>query len=435
MTRLAVLSTGQQLGGAAIGIAFVLIVIYGGFLSSRINPADLAQFQDGASLFDKAREPDVWKYFYRPLQEGGTIVRPFYVLSIRLTETVLGTSAFAHHVTSLGFVWINAVLVFAVSRRLAGAETAALATALFATHYVNRGDVFFVNNQGGVLISIAVLAALLAFMRGIEDGRRRWTALAIASLTLGFFAEESAVVFPLLAAAYMRIFRSASWRTVLLTTAPYWVLDVVLLGYRAWVLGEVVGGYSSQLQGLGPGELVIVAVVNWTNGVFNDFWVWTFPNPLSLEGRWRESRLFAGSLGQGFSDVPKLIRLGLRFVVELSVAALALVTTAAVAMRLGRDERRRLVPLVCFSVVWIIVNTLPFFAQGGPRYSTLPSQGAALVVAACVLAAARHRADPRVVWWYRACLTAVLILVVHSIFRILSAPEYLDINLGGFLGH
>ncbi len=127
---------------------------------------------------------------------------PLTWISHMLDWQLYGEAAGGHHLTSVFWHAINAILAFFVFRRLTGAEwTSALAAALFAWHPLRVESVAWITERKDVMSGTFFLLTLWAYAAYAErrrDNRRAWPAYA---LTLGLFlgglmAKPSLVTLP-----------------------------------------------------------------------------------------------------------------------------------------------------------------------------------------------------------------------------------------------
>ncbi|MCX5662688.1 MAG: tetratricopeptide repeat protein [Planctomycetota bacterium] len=110
-----------------------------------------------------------------------------------------GRPAFVFHMTNLALHTLNAVLVFAVLRRMTGAAwRAALAAAVFAVHPLRVESVAWVAERKDVLSACFGLLAMLAYVRYTRTRRWREYALVAAMFALSLLSKPMLVTLPLL---------------------------------------------------------------------------------------------------------------------------------------------------------------------------------------------------------------------------------------------
>lgn len=83
-----------------------------------------------------------------------------------------------------------------------------LGSMLFALHPLATESVTYVNSRSGLLAALFGMAALLAFLRSLDDGRRHGRSLRVVSVLLMLLAmgsKEFAAVFPILMVGYLAL--------------------------------------------------------------------------------------------------------------------------------------------------------------------------------------------------------------------------------------
>ncbi len=114
---------------------------------------------------------------------------PLTWLSHMLDWQLYGASATGHHLTSVLWHALNAVLAFQVLRRLTGAFwTSAFAAALFAWHPLRVESVVWITERKDVMSGCFFLLTLWAYAAYAERRRERQPAAGPYLLTLGLFA-------------------------------------------------------------------------------------------------------------------------------------------------------------------------------------------------------------------------------------------------------
>lgn len=144
--------------------------------------------------------------------------QPLTWVSYALDYLVWGMNPRGYHLTNIAIHAVNAVLVFALVRRLmlcAGAWRggmgtdgsfwpALLASALWAVHPLRVESVAWVTERRDVLSTLFLLGAMLAYLRGVEPGRLpvrswAWQALAAGLLLLSLLSKAWGMTFFVLA--------------------------------------------------------------------------------------------------------------------------------------------------------------------------------------------------------------------------------------------
>ncbi|MFO0869570.1 MAG: tetratricopeptide repeat protein [Pirellulales bacterium] len=133
-----------------------------------------------------------------------------------------------YHLTNIAIHLVAAVALFGLARgtlaRLAGRVRlpqspdllAAAIAALWLVHPLQTASVTYVIQRFESLMGMLCLFGLYALMKSAARGRRwGWQALSLLAIMAAGHTKEIAVVFPVVAAAYDRIFLADSWRAVL----------------------------------------------------------------------------------------------------------------------------------------------------------------------------------------------------------------------------
>jgi protein O-mannosyl-transferase len=154
------------------------------------------------------------------------ISRPLVNLSFAIDRAIWGTAPFGFHLTSLLLHLLNIALVFVLVERLAEDSMSAQATSihrndgerhrrplrteivaaacawLFAVHPMMTEAVGYISGRSDVLAATFLLIAFAAARRWAFGGRGRWLFVSIAMWMMAIVSKETALVFPLLLAAY-----------------------------------------------------------------------------------------------------------------------------------------------------------------------------------------------------------------------------------------
>jgi hypothetical protein len=145
-----------------------------------------------------------WRFLFQaywPPDRGAALYRPLTVLGFAIQWALGGGGAFVYHLVSLFlFAAVSAlVAVFALALGL-GRRPALLAGVLFAVHPVHVEAVANVVGQSELLAALAVLAAMVSYIRGRRRGRlTTLESVAVAGLYgAGCLSKEHAMVLPAL---------------------------------------------------------------------------------------------------------------------------------------------------------------------------------------------------------------------------------------------
>ena len=195
--------------------------------------------------------------FVRPLMHGSAFTenalfyRPIVSLSYAVDYAIWGTVPFGYHLTDLLLHAGATLLVFLLSREVAGGDLAVggVAALLFGLHPLTVEVVPTPARRQDVLATVFVLLSLLLFIRGVRDRRRPLLVAAAVAYLLALGSKETAAVLAPLAAIWyvahsyrrdvdLRAFFTRGVEAFL----PLVVATIGYLAVRIAVLGGV-GGY------------------------------------------------------------------------------------------------------------------------------------------------------------------------------------------------
>lgn len=193
-----------------------------------------------------------------PSLEVNNFYRPMVILSHKLDYSIWKLNPFGYHLTSLLIHISVSVLVFFLVRLLTGGKqvTAWLSAVVFTTHPIN----FLIKNTAQRTDTMAALfltLSLLLFLKNISGrlNKRFLLTASIVSYVLAFFSKETAIILPFLILTYLIIFSNETLPAVRAINAmkkatPYFIVTLILVTWRAYVLKGVIGGYSNVKHGV-----------------------------------------------------------------------------------------------------------------------------------------------------------------------------------------
>jgi protein O-mannosyl-transferase len=193
------LRSSRRLGdrAALLVVALVVLLVWGRTLSFPLLWDDRNLIVENpylrlSSLPGLAFREDFWQLTNSPKASG--MYRPLVLLSYWLEFGIWRLNPLGYHLSGLLLHLTNALLTFALARRIGLTTWAALLTALlFAVHPVQLEAVANVASRPDLLATALVLVASVGWL---SHGWQRW--LAPAWLALGMWCKESALVGPLL---------------------------------------------------------------------------------------------------------------------------------------------------------------------------------------------------------------------------------------------
>ena len=222
--------------------AVVSALLFGGtlLLFSRAIGCGFVNYDDPSYVTDNPHVQDglTWAGVGWAFIAPADYWHPLTWLSHILDWQLYGPAAAGHHLTSVLWHALNAVLAFGVFRRLAGGFwRSAFAAALFAWHPLRVESVVWITERKDVISGCFFLLTLLAYARyvaGRAAGRPGWWnyLLTLACFTAGLMSKPTLVTLPLvlLALDFWPFARGFSWKTwwlLLIEKLPFFALSGV----------------------------------------------------------------------------------------------------------------------------------------------------------------------------------------------------------------
>jgi protein O-mannosyl-transferase len=338
---------------------------------------------------------------------------PLTWLSFALTYVTAGMDPWGYHLGSLLLHAVNAGLVTLLAWRLIGAALpraaaggpdraehealavgAAVAGLAFGVHPLRAESVAWATDRGDVLCATFYLAALLAYVRAVEDGGglrwRPWGALALLGMAAALLSKEIAVTLPavLLILDTYPLRRPTPWAARVREKLPFLVL--ALVGAAAAVAARVAGARFSTVEQYGVGARVAMAAYSVWYLVAASVW----PRRLAP-----------------YHEPPvRVDLLAPRFL----TAALAVLALTAVVVGLRRRWPAGLASWAAYLLVLLPVSGLVHSGSHlvAERYAYLPGVALALLLGGVAAAAVRAgRAAPS----RRAGVAALLVVLAIAL--------------------
>lgn len=144
-------------------------------------------------FFTEVRQPSTVSGYYKPLTMASLMVDSWLSGTGRLKPWIF-------HLTNLLLHVGSAVLVVLIIATATGSwQAGAILGLLFALHPLNVEAVAWISQRKGMLAAFFSLLAILAHLRRVRPGRRRfWFALELIALLLALLAKPTAVPLPLM---------------------------------------------------------------------------------------------------------------------------------------------------------------------------------------------------------------------------------------------
>jgi tetratricopeptide (TPR) repeat protein len=373
--------------------AALVVAVLVSFLPTLDN--DFVPFDDVTYILDNPRvktglalDSMVWAF---STAYGGNW-HPITWLSHQLDVTLFGLAPMGHHAVSLLLHLVNTLLVFAVLLRMTGERWASFAAAvLFGLHPLRVESVAWISERKDVLSGtfwLLTMAAHLWFLR--RPSWRRYC-LALGLFSLGLAAKSMLVTLPcvllLLDFWPLQRFRAASWRSLAIEKAPYFLIAIVFSGLAVIAQGRY--NALNDLENVGLG----LRLANATTSYVAYMWKTLFPTKLLYLYPFPHAIPLWKSLG----------------------AATLLLATTLFAWR-----TRKRWPFILVGWLWFLGALTPVIGivqigiqSMADRYTYIPSLG--LSIALVWTAAALTPALPRrALWLSSAGLAAAILLTVTT---------------------
>ncbi len=199
-----------------------------------------------------------WSAWYADVAHG---LRPLLKLSYTL-NWISGPDVWGFHLLNIAVHFLNVLLVYALARRLLVRSPeivapgiygpAMLAALLFAVHPVNTEAITYISGRSMSLMTLFYLAALLAYIKGREDGRALWLyGVSPLLFILAAATKETAVTLPFALVLWEICYtRTASLKNLLRAQGLHWLVFLLLalsllFHDRYWKLMEFSAGLHS----------------------------------------------------------------------------------------------------------------------------------------------------------------------------------------------
>ncbi len=210
------------------------------------------------------------------LEVANLYYRPLVTLSFMVDHAVFGMEPWGFHLTNLLLHLFATLLVFALARRVlrrpGGDDEASwqadvapwAVAALFAVHPSRVEAVSWVSGRTDVMMTICVVASLLAFWRALvsEDRRRLMAGAAWAAYVCALLCKETAVAMAVAVPALdwaliSRGERKRFWANARWTHLPLVISTAAFVAFRLWFQGRVLGTPSHAALDLGGRALLL----------------------------------------------------------------------------------------------------------------------------------------------------------------------------------
>ena len=166
---------------------------------------------------------------------------PLTILSLGINYAFAGDNAVPYHYTNLALHLINCVLVFLFVYRLfkSNWQLAFFVALFFGIHPMHVESVAWVTERKDLLYTLFFIPALLAYLRYVRGGNRRYLLFTVGWFLLSLLSKPAAVTLPLVLLLIDWFERRRFTTRVALEKVPFFVLSV-LFGLLTYAIQEEV---------------------------------------------------------------------------------------------------------------------------------------------------------------------------------------------------
>lgn len=325
-------------------------------------------------------QTDVWRAIYGP-HLITNYYRPVFVVWMRTNYFLFGLHPFGWHLDAILIHAAVSVLVFYVAFKFTRSQLASVVAAIiFGVHPVHIEAVAWVSGATESLYCLLLLGALLAYMNfrpmpepdgTLKSGRKAWLVVSVVLFTFALFSKETAIVLPVLIAAYEGIYRLPRYlkngtRKGMALFECGWPLAIYVLPVVLYTVSRVnaIHGFGRPVSHIGLTTSILTApsiVFFYLKSL-----VWPVNRSLFYDLPYVQSATF--------SD----------FWLPLSVLLVALALFAALYKRVISGDDKK---VVAFFFIWMILPILPVLDLAvlpkgeivHDRYLYLPSIGFCII--------------------------------------------------------
>lgn len=249
------LQSGHRLGPPGFAI---LLVIFGVFLTFAPSLQYPFVYDDNEQIVHNYRI-EAWSYVpsyftqhmwaHMPVKYV-SYYRPVDLLWWRINNALFQFHPAMWHLGSLSLHLVFVALIYQFGKKLRlDCFTASIIALIFGLHPVHIESVAWISGDGDLLLSIFLLASLLAYIEASEQKLRRFQVLSLALYALALLTKEPAVVWPAVLLGYILLIQRHDWNVgpnwkvlakhTALQAIPFAAVSLAYLGIRTAVLGRV----------------------------------------------------------------------------------------------------------------------------------------------------------------------------------------------------
>ncbi len=336
------------------------------------------------------------------------IFRPLIPVTFFVFHKLFGLSPFGYHASGILLHIVNGLLLYRVLLHFSLEREIALVSALiFISHFAHEETLFWISGVCVLGCWFFCLSSILAFLKWLQNGKKRLYALSLTCASVAFFFREDALVLlPVLAAiafrTHLRSKRSASpplrgrakW-TVLTGLLPFVGMSSVYFYLR-----------TVSLPYMGFGEFFSLSPAN----LIRNFVYFLVNLILPV-------RFVFDAIGYRYSQIINSAVNSVDSNALIVVACLLAICAAAVAFLGWLNKKDTSIRLLV--VIFLLALFPPLFFKGyGLRFIYLPLLGFSPLAAHLLLSLVK-KATNRNFWLRRRCVWLSLIVILSLNFFIL----------------
>ncbi len=220
---------------------------------------------------------------------------PLTWLSHMLDCQLFGTEAGRHHLSNLLLHVVNALLLFAVFKRMTGSVwRSGFVAAAFALHPLHVESVAWISERKDVLSTLFWMLTMAGYLRYVKRGGAGWYSLTLITFALGLMAKPMLITLPfvLLLLDYWPLGRFQNGRRIyhlVWEKIPFFILSVVSSVITFAV--QKSGGSIAVVDAIAPGMRVGNALISYVKYITKMVWpsglAVFYPHPVNTIAFWQ----------------------------------------------------------------------------------------------------------------------------------------------------
>lgn len=242
----------------------VILVIYGRTIWTGFINDDFPQLVENPWIRNPKHIVEIfssplWGYYKGEYLSGpSNYYRPLMHLIAMGGYQIFGLDPMGYHIINLFFHFLNSILVFLIASKIFGSSQGAfnetseklqqaspaaknaaifplLASFIFAAHYANVEAVAWVAAVGEISFTFFCLLSIYFYL---NSTRGMMLGFSLTSFTIALFAKETALMLPLVLAAYEFLFKGFSFKS-LKKILPFFIIAGGFFLFRSKIVGSL----------------------------------------------------------------------------------------------------------------------------------------------------------------------------------------------------